>query len=147
MGRFPFRHSWTGKPRIPAHQIIWDGRKLADVPFNEWSGLEEVNHRPLGVGPYIIEDWIYGERIVLEANPYYFRGTPATPHIIIRFLEHEQVIQALLAGEVDILDWETISTQDIEDFQLMQAQTEGKVRIVLLPSSTWEHLDFALFQQ
>ena len=131
--------------RVPAHQIVSDGRKLAEIPFNQWNGLEEVIRRPLGVGPYVIKEWVFGERIVLEANPHYYLGSPATPHITVRFLEHHQVIRALLAGEVDILDWETISTQDIEDFQLMQVQSEGKVSVVVLPSSTWEHLDFALF--
>jgi ABC-type transport system substrate-binding protein len=131
--------------RLPAHQIVFDGRKLADMPFNQWGGLEEVVHHPLGVGPYVIRDWINGERIELEANPYYFQGPPATPNIVIRFLEHDDVIRDLLAGEVDVVDWETIGPQDIDDFQMMQAQTEGKVRLVLLPSSTWEHLDFALF--
>lgn len=131
--------------RVPAHQIIWDGRKLADVPFIEWSGLEEFNHQPLGVGPYVVREWVYGEKIILDANPHYFRGAPLTPHIVIKFMEHDQALRSLLDGEVDVLDWETIGPQDIEDYQMMQAQAEGKVRLVLLPSATWEHVDFALF--
>jgi ABC-type transport system substrate-binding protein len=131
--------------RVPAHQITRDGRKLGDVPFSQWDGLDEVHHRPLGVGPYMIKEWVYGERIVLEANPHYFRGTPATPNIIVKFLRRDQIFDALLAGEVDILDWETIGPQDIEDFQLIQTQEEGKVRLIILHSATWEHLDFALF--
>jgi ABC-type transport system substrate-binding protein len=133
--------------RMPAHQIISDGRKLSAIPFGEWSGLEEVNHYPLGVGPYVIKEWVYGEKIVLEANPYYFRGAPATAHIIVKFLEHDAVMRALLAGEVDVVDWETIGAPDIDAYDLIQAQADGKIRLVLTPSSTWEHVDFALYQR
>jgi hypothetical protein len=83
--------------------------------------------------------------MVLEANPYYFNGSPTTPRIVIRFLEHNRVIRALLAGEVDLVDWETLTPNDVDEFQLMPAQAAGKVRLIVLTSSAWEHLDFALF--
>ena len=51
----------------------------------------------------------------------------------------------LLAGEVDLVDWETLTPNDVDEFQLVQAQAAGNVRLIVLPSSTWEHLDFALF--
>jgi ABC-type transport system substrate-binding protein len=83
-----------------------------------------------------------------EANPYYFLGTPATPNLIVRFIETpEQAAQLLLAGEVDVLDPETLRAP--EDLTLLaQAQAEGRpVRVFTPPSQTWEHLDFALFQR
>jgi ABC-type transport system substrate-binding protein len=130
--------------RLPAHLILEDGRKLAEAPPGQWLYSDAVSTRPLGTGPYVVKEWVYGQRILLEANPYYFAEPPATPHIAIRFLEHNRVLSALLTGEVDVLDWETIGQDDVEDFQLVQAQAAGKVRLIALPSSTWEQLDFAL---
>ncbi|MGQ0603033.1 MAG: ABC transporter substrate-binding protein [Anaerolineales bacterium] len=131
--------------RLPAHQIIGDGRRLVDVSPTEWGTLREVNAYPLGVGPYRMVKWEFGKEMVLEANPHYFAGPPATPNIIVKFLEHEAVIDALLASEVDVLDAETLLSNDLLDFSLMQAQTDGKIRLITPPSQTWEHLDFALF--
>ena len=125
-------------------RILSDGRKMEDVSIQEWSTLPEVNQAPLGVGPYILEEWIYGKSITLEANPFYFDSPATTPKIIVRFLEHPQAFAALLNGELDILDWETIGTQDIEDFQLAQAQDEGKVRLIIQPALFWEQISFKL---
>jgi ABC-type transport system substrate-binding protein len=136
--------------RIPAHQILKDGRRLADVPPSEWGALEELTLSPLGIGPYVLKQWDRNGvgSMRFEANPYYFLGTPATPNLIVRFIETpEQAAQLLLAGEVDVLDPETLRAP--EDLTLLaQAQAEGRpVRVFTPPSQTWEHLDFALFQR
>ncbi len=80
--------------RLPAHQVLADGRKLADVPPGQWAYFEDVKRKPLGVGPYAIKEWVYGQSMMLEANPYYFNGSPTTPRIEIKFLEHDRVIRA-----------------------------------------------------
>ncbi len=130
--------------RLPAHQRLSDGRKLADVPADQWAFLEEVNHIPLGVGPYVLKGWVNGQRMVFAANPFYYQGLPATPNIVVRFLNTpEQAIAALAAGEVHILDPETIGMAQAA--QLMEVQAAGKARVYFAPSNTWEHIDFALF--
>lgn len=85
---------------------------------------------------------------LIEPNPHYFLGPPATPNIIVRFTEApEQAVQLLLAGEVDVLDPETLRTPE-QVTLLAQAQSEGRpVRVLTPPSQTWEHLDFALFRR
>lgn len=129
--------------RFPAHRVISDGRRLAEAPIAQWAQLDEVTRAPLGVGPYVIKGWTGGQRMEFEANPYYFQGPPATPTIIVRFLEHDQAIRALIEGQVDVLDLETLAADDVEKFQLMQA--DRSARVIALPSLIWEHLDFALF--
>ncbi|MDW8325227.1 MAG: ABC transporter substrate-binding protein [Anaerolineales bacterium] len=133
--------------REPAHRVISDGRRLADVSAAEWADLREVAVDPWGVGPYRMVEWVFGQRMRLEANPHYFAGPVATPSIVVRFMEHEAVINALLAGEVDVLDSETLVGEDLLNFPLKEAQAAGKIRLVTPPSPTWEHLDFALFQR
>ncbi len=62
------------------------GKKLADVPAKDWATLHEIAENPIGTGPYIIKEWKKGEKISYEANPYYCKGKPKTPKIVITFL-------------------------------------------------------------
>ena len=34
---------------------------LKDVPAKEWSTLPEIAEKPLGYGPFMVEDWKKGE--------------------------------------------------------------------------------------
>jgi ABC-type transport system substrate-binding protein len=131
-------------PRLPAHQRVSDGRTLADVPTSQWGYIEDVLRTPLGVGPYVLKEWTNGQRMVFAANPYYYQGQPATPNIVVRFIYPDNwAIAALVSGEVDILDAETLTAEHAP--QLLEAQAAGKVRVYLIPVGTWEHIDFALF--
>jgi ABC-type transport system substrate-binding protein len=133
--------------REPAHRVIRDGRRLADVPGAEWNSLREVAAEPWGVGPYRIVEWVYGREMRLEANPHFYAGPVATPNITVRFMEHDAAISALIAGAVDVLDAETLVAAE-ELMPLVEAQRAGQpVRVIAPPSPTWEHLDFALFQR
>ncbi len=126
--------------RQPAHQVLSDGRKLADVPAAQWSDIREVRETPLGVGPYVINRWENGQHITLAANLHYFQGPPATPNIIVKFVNLP--LAALRDGEVDVLGLDTVFPVDAE--ALLQLQAEGKARVFFTPSTTYEHIDFLL---
>ena len=70
----------------PAHRVLSDGRKLADVPAAEWTTLPEIAENPIGAGPYVLKEWVKGEKMVFEANPYYYGGAPKTKNIVISFV-------------------------------------------------------------
>ena len=69
----------------PSHQVLADGRNLKDVPAAEWATLPEIAEKPLSFGPYVITDWIKGQSITLEKNPYY-AGEVATPNMTFVFV-------------------------------------------------------------
>ncbi|MBU2609551.1 MAG: peptide ABC transporter substrate-binding protein [Chloroflexi bacterium] len=129
--------------RMPAHQIVADGRRVADLQPSEWYWLADMMATPLGVGPYFIREWVYGERMALTANPYYFLGPPATPTIIIRFIPQKDATRYFLQGSVDVLGPDSILPDQIDT--LLQAQAEAKAKIFFIPSGTYEHIIFALF--
>ncbi len=90
---------------FPAHRVLSDGRMLKDVPAKEYATLPEIAERPWGFGPYMIKEWVKGEKMVLEAHPYWFGGTPAIPQL--RHLDHHRrrtPKRSCSAGQVDILD-------------------------------------------
>ncbi len=126
----------------PAHRVLSDGRKLADVPPAEWATLPEIAQYPIGVGPYVLKEWVKGEKMVFEANPYYYGGEPKTKYIVISIVSPENAEAQLLAGQIDVLDSTTMNT--ISDI-MQQGEKDGKVKIYTLPGGTWEHIDTNLF--
>ncbi len=126
----------------PSHLVLSDGRKLAEVPAEEWATLPEIAEYPIGPGPYVLKEWVKGEKMVFEANPYYFGGAPKTKNIVIAFITPDNAEAQLLAGQVDILDATTLNS--ISD-TLRKAADEGKVKTYALPGGTWEHIDMNLY--
>jgi ABC-type transport system substrate-binding protein len=130
--------------RLPAHEYLSDGRQLAEAPFEEWARIPEIAETPLGIGPYVVNRWARGESIHLTANPYYFAGQPATPNIVVRFFESpEAAIEAMLAGEVDVLGPETLDATE-HGQRLIEANEARKVTTFVLPHDAYEHIDFNL---
>ena len=62
----------------------------------------------MGWGPYMIVEWIAGDRITLAKNPYYFRtadGFPKMDTLFFRFIpDPNMALSELVAGRCDILD-------------------------------------------
>ena len=127
---------------FPAHRRLSDGRLLADLPAKEWATTEEVAKSPIGAGPYVLKEWIPGDRIVFEANPYYYAGPPKTKTIVIKFLIPAIAESSLILGNVDFLGSETLAGVSES---LKAAEEAGLIRIVIVPSGTWEHIDMNLF--
>jgi ABC-type transport system substrate-binding protein len=131
-------------PVYPSHQVLSDGRKLADVPAAEWATLPEITEKPLSHGPFMVTDWAKGQSITLEANPYY-EPAPGAKKIVIQIIEDtNQAVAQLLSGEVDYLEKATLGG-GAEVQTVVDAAKEGKVNIEIIPSPTWEHIDMNLF--
>ena len=126
----------------PAHRVLADGRTLADVPPSEWTTLPEIAENPIGVGPYVLKEWVRGEKMVFEANPYYYAGAPKTKNLVIAFITPENAEAQLIGGQVDILDYTTLVGVTEA---LQQAEASGAIKIIIDPSASWEHIDYNLF--
>jgi len=126
----------------PANRQLADGRLLKDVPAKEWATLPEIAETPWGFGPYMIKEWVKGEKIVLETHPYWYGGTPATPNFTVAIVSAENAEAQLLGGQVDILGSETLVALTET---LAAAAEEGKIKVIGKASDTWEHIDFNMF--
>jgi len=130
----------------PSHRVIADGankgKKLADVPAKDWAALKEIAENPIDTGPYMIKEWKKGQSISYVANPNFYKGKPKTANIVIKFIDPANAEAQLIAGEVDILGDETLTAVTET---LKKAETAGKVKTLVVPSATWEHIDFSLF--
>jgi len=133
----------------PAHRVIesegpYKGMKLADVPAKDWPTLPEISEKPWGVGPYMIVEWVKGEKIVYAANPFYTLHPVKTPNLVVKFVTAENAEAQLLTGEVDILDSTTLAGLTET---LVNAEAEGKIKTLVVASATWEHIDINLLYQ
>jgi peptide/nickel transport system substrate-binding protein len=60
--------------------------------------------KPNGTGPFAVTEWVKNERLVLEANPSYWRGPASVSKITMRpILEDATRVAALQTGEVDFI--------------------------------------------
>jgi peptide/nickel transport system substrate-binding protein len=81
------------------------------LPRSVWEGMgpdEILEFEDLtaatGTGPYKLVDWVEGEYLILEANPAYWRGAPNIERVIWQeYATEDAIVQALLAGEVDVV--------------------------------------------
>ncbi|AGZ41082.1 ABC transporter substrate-binding protein [Actinoplanes friuliensis] len=79
---------------------------LGVVPAQLLSGQDinkaAFNRKPIGTGPYRVESWTTGDRLVLAANDTYWGGKPANRKLIVAFVADDNVrAQRMRAGEFD----------------------------------------------
>ena len=143
---------WTGVPgyRAPFYFLNF----YHPLPRHVWGVADadqllstEVAHRkPLGWGPFVVEEWVEGDHITLVRNPHYFRASEGLPYldrVIFRFVpDLRQALDSLLAGECDLITQDVIEGGDVTP--LLEAADAGTVKLVTSPSSEWEHLDFGI---
>jgi ABC-type transport system substrate-binding protein len=129
----------------PAHQVLADGRSLADVPAAEWTTLPEIAEKPLSIAPWYISEWVKGQSMTFEVNPYYYGEAPAIQRVVIVFVpDTTQLVAQLISGDVDYVEKSTLGGG--AEVQLVKdAGDAGTLNFHIIPSPTWEHIDMNLY--
>ena len=118
---------------LPRHQLA--GRSPADLAQDE-----DLRRRPPTWGPFVVEDWIPADRLILAPNPHY-SPAPHLDKIVFRFAtDGADMVARLLAGECDIATHDA----DLTPFLplLMKAEQQGLLHLISAPGTGWEHLEF-----
>lgn len=134
----------------PSHRVVetdgeFKGKTLAEVPPKNFKDLPELTDKPLGTGPFMVETWEKGSKIVLKANPNFYLGEPKTKEIVIQIFDANPAgaVAALLQGTVDIVGKEVIGAGQELETVIKEAQA-GKINAEPIASPTWEHADMNL---
>lgn len=86
----PALASW-GLKQLPAHLL--KGKDVRKSP---------LNRKPVGTGPYILEKWEAGSRIVLRSNHDYFEGRPKLDRVTFRIIpDTATIFLELRSGGID----------------------------------------------
>lgn len=88
-----FGESDTPYRILPAH-LLAKYPNLNNVPFDS---------APVGTGPFKFARWIRGDRIILTANPAYFRGAPKLKQLTLLIIPDDNTLQSqMLSHGVDL---------------------------------------------
>ncbi|MFW6136145.1 MAG: peptide ABC transporter substrate-binding protein [Chloroflexota bacterium] len=143
---------WTGVPGYRDTYFVLNfyhplpRHVLADLEVEELPQSDLVRRRPLGWGPFVVEEWVEGESITLLPNPHYFRapeGLPYLDRVTFRFIgDAQQATDDLVAGRCDVLTRDLIG--DEPPSSILEAVEDDEARLISSAGSEWEHLDFAV---
>jgi len=93
-------------PDFPS-KVAFSVFSITDKEFLDANSGDSVkmSEAPNGSGPYMLKEWIRGDRVIYEANPTYWGTPPAIPNLVFRWSEQSaQRLLELQSGEVDGID-------------------------------------------
>jgi peptide/nickel transport system substrate-binding protein len=127
---------------LPLPQHLWGSMSASELLKAEASTV-----KPIGWGPYVIDEWVKGDHITLHKNPYYFRaqeGLPKFDTLVYRFVGTNPTagLTALLAGECDIVD--RSAQLDGQLSTLLELQNNKKLQAFFTAGPEVEMLDFGI---
>jgi peptide/nickel transport system substrate-binding protein len=80
-------------------QSVW-----GDISDHETMAAYTGEDATIGTGPYIFNEWVPDEYLILDANENYWGGAPKINQIIFQqYATEDAMVQAYLAGEVDAI--------------------------------------------
>ena len=80
-----------------------NAKQFEGVPMDKIIESPALRRSPLSYGPYYIKDIVQGEKVIFEANPYYYRGEPKIKTIEMEILPPSQQVAAIKSGKYDIV--------------------------------------------
>jgi peptide/nickel transport system substrate-binding protein len=144
---------WVGKPGyVPAsfESLFW-----LPLPKHAWQSITPAQlltsdssaKRPIGWGPYQIDEWAPGDHIRLVKNPQYFRaaeGLPKFDVLVYRFLGEpaDNKLEALLSGECSVVDNTSMLDANLES--VTDLQKAGKLKAAVSQGPEWEFMAFGI---
>jgi peptide/nickel transport system substrate-binding protein len=98
------------------------------------------NRQPVGAGPFVVSNWVSGQSIALERNPYYFEeGKPYLDQLVYAIVPEPAAQTAMmLQGEAQVHLWPS------EDEAEYNSLLEGKAHQELAPGIWNMAIDFNL---
>lgn len=101
---------------------------ILDEDYTTETGDQEMDLKPMGTGPYKLEEWIKEERLVLSAFEDYWGGTPKIDKVTFRPITNPATrTAALLTGEVDVV--QDLAVRDVD-----RVRNESGFEVITRPS-------------
>src|SRR4030066_403429 len=64
---------------------------------------EDVRQNPVGAGPYILKEWVKGDRIVMVRNENYYGKKPTVEKLTFKIVPEDTTREAMLrSGQIDV---------------------------------------------
>jgi peptide/nickel transport system substrate-binding protein len=97
---------------------------------------DPYNSLPIGIGPFRYVAWNRGDRVVMEANPNYWRGLPKLKRVEYRIIPNrDTLLSGLQTGDIDM--WPIAAAAYYQRLQAMP-----NLKLIKQPSYGFGHIDF-----
>jgi peptide/nickel transport system substrate-binding protein len=84
---------------------------VSPAAVKKWGN--DFQQHPVGTGPFRFVEWQPGERITLEANPYYWDGAPKVKNLVFAVIrDARQRLVSLEGGAIDVA--ENLAPEDLQ---------------------------------
>jgi peptide/nickel transport system substrate-binding protein len=118
--------SATPYPVLPKH-LLAKYHDLNQIPYNS---------KPVGTGPFIVQEWHRGDTIRMVANPHYWRGAPKLSEVDYRSIPDENTLTtSVRTHELDL--WYNASSTNYP----VASKIDG-TRAMLTPFTSYSLLGF-----
>lgn len=106
-------------------------------------GESYLADKEVGSGPYVLESWDRGQKLVLKANENYWGGTPTMKTVNINIVPEPSTARLMLEkGELDLLD-DTMISPDV----IKQMDGKNGVEIVKAPGFQIDYFPMNMTQK
>lgn len=116
---------------LPSH--IWE-----NIEIKKWSEGNDFITKPIGSGPYKLEEFKIGEFAKLVANEDYFNGAPKLKTFTFKVIKEETVSAELLNGSIDLVDLSSVKADEGKTLK------DGGVEVKKYPNSKMQYMGFNL---
>jgi peptide/nickel transport system substrate-binding protein len=126
----------TDRPFAPLPEYLSYVNFAIVSPATLAKGNDEVARRPIGTGPFRLEQYTPGQTAVLTRNEAYWAGLPRLPGLVYRVIPDPLTrLLALEAGEIDLMRFVPLP-------ELPRLRTSSQLRVVTGPGRHVHHLTF-----
>lgn len=117
------------EPFAPLLTLVLAPQGFPILPRHLLAQYPDFNHvafdsKPVGSGPYVVDRWLRGDRVVMHANPYYWEGKPKIDRLTIRFVPDAQTATNLLQTH-EVQGY--FNEQDFSQYPLLKSISGYKV--------------------
>ena len=131
----PYAYTFTGYTFLPKH-ILEPVYKKDPTKFHLDANY---NRKPLGNGPYIIEEWNPGASITLALNPNWPFEKPNFEKVIYKFVGTASTLETeLVSGGIDAISPTSGELALALDFQKRKGE---EFNFHYIDGMVWEHMD------
>ena len=82
---------------------VVNAKQFEGIPMDKITESDALRKNPLSYGPYVIKEIVQGEKVIFEANPYYYKGEPKIKRLEMEILPPSQQVAAIKSGKYDIV--------------------------------------------
>ncbi len=102
---------------------------------------DKIATQPVASGPFVFEQWLPGDQVVLKRNENYWNGAPKLEKVIFKTVKEAGTRVAMLeTGQADVIE-------HVVPAEMKRLSTNAQLRIVRVPSTRTREIKFNMLDE